>query len=80
VTRQPIIISSPRTTLKRFVFIANTSRSHPANALAHYHLGFAYGMTGDETREINEYERATALGLSRWDLFLNLGIAFLAGC
>jgi Flp pilus assembly protein TadD len=33
-------------------------------------------MTGDETREINEYERATALGLSRWDLFLNLGIAF----
>jgi Flp pilus assembly protein TadD len=52
-------------------------QKHPANALAHYHLGFAYGMTGDEAREINEYERATALGLSRWDLFLNLGIAFL---
>jgi Tfp pilus assembly protein PilF len=52
-------------------------QKHPANALAHYHLGFAYGMTGEGTREINEYERATALGLLRWDLFLNLGIAFL---
>ena len=52
-------------------------QKHPANALAHYHLGFAYGMTGDETQELNEYQRATALGLSRWDLFLNIGIAFL---
>jgi protein O-GlcNAc transferase len=52
-------------------------QKHSENALAHYHLGFAYGMTGDEAREISEYERAAALGLSRWDLFLNLGIAFL---
>jgi Flp pilus assembly protein TadD len=52
-------------------------QKHSENALAHYHLGFAYGMTGDEAREISEYERAAALGLSRWDLFLNLGIALL---
>lgn len=53
-------------------------QKHPANALAHYHLGFAYGMTGDETQELTEYQSAAALGLSRWDLFLNMGTAFLA--
>jgi Flp pilus assembly protein TadD len=51
---------------------------HPANALAHYHLGFAYGMTGDGGQELYEYQHAIALGLSRWDLFLNTGVAFLA--
>ena len=35
-------------------------------------------MTGDKTQELTEYQRAAALGLSRWDLFLNMGIAFLA--
>jgi Tfp pilus assembly protein PilF len=53
-------------------------QKHPANALAHYHLGFAYGMTGDEMQELHEYQHAIALGLSRWDLFLNTGVAFLA--
>lgn len=48
-------------------------RKHPAGALAHYHLGFAKGMAGDKTRELSEYQRAAALGLSRWDL----GIALL---
>lgn len=52
-------------------------RKHPANALAHYHLGFARGMEGERTRELNEYRRAAALGLSRWDLFLNMGLALL---
>jgi tetratricopeptide (TPR) repeat protein len=52
-------------------------RAHPADALAHYHLGFAEGMAGDKTRELNEYQRAAALGLSRWDLFLNIGLALL---
>jgi tetratricopeptide (TPR) repeat protein len=51
--------------------------AHPADALAHYHLGFAYGMTGDRQREIVEYRKAAALGLREWDLYLNLGRALL---
>ncbi len=52
-------------------------RKHPDNALAHYHLGFALGMVGDRTAEVSEYQRAAALGLMNWDLFLNLGLAQL---
>jgi Flp pilus assembly protein TadD len=52
-------------------------RSHEDDALAHYHLGFAYGMTGRTTYEINEYLAAARLGLHKWDLFLNLGLAYL---
>ncbi len=51
--------------------------AHPADALAYYHLGFAYGMTGDRAREIVEYRKAEALGLRQWDLYLNLGRALL---
>ena len=47
----------------------------PGNALAHYHLGFAERMIGNRTAEVGEYRRAQALGLSNWDLFLNLGLA-----
>jgi protein O-mannosyl-transferase len=50
-------------------------RKHPESALAHYHLGFAEGMAGDRTQELNEYRRAAALGLLSWDLFLNTGLA-----
>jgi Flp pilus assembly protein TadD len=50
-------------------------RKHPKSALAHYHLGFAEGMVGNRTQELNEYRRAVALGLSNWDLFLNTGLA-----
>jgi Flp pilus assembly protein TadD len=46
------------------------------NALAHYHLGFAYGMAGLTAEEIREYRTAIALGLKQWDLFLNLGLAY----
>ena len=46
------------------------------NALAHYHLGFAYGMTGNVSEEIREYRTAISLGLNAWDLFLNLGLAY----
>lgn len=49
-------------------------RNNPDNALAHYHLGFAYGVTGDHQRELAEYEKAVNLGLSDWQLFLNLGL------
>jgi Flp pilus assembly protein TadD len=52
-------------------------RKHPDNALAHYHLGFAQGMMGNKRAEIREYQRAEALGLRNWDLFLNLGLAQL---
>ena len=33
----------------------NVIRARADNPLAHYHLGFAYGMTGRKTDEINEY-------------------------
>ncbi len=52
-------------------------REYPENALAHYHLGFALGMVGDRMAEVSEYQRADALGLKSWDLFLNLGLAQL---
>jgi Flp pilus assembly protein TadD len=52
-------------------------REHPDDALAHYHLGFAQGMMGNRTAEVREYQRASALGLRNWDLFLNLGLAQL---
>src|SRR5260370_10894008 len=55
----------------------NVLRAHNDNALAHYHLGFAYGMTGRKTDEINEYLAAARLGLDKWKLFLNLGLAYL---
>lgn len=60
--------------IRRHVEVVN---KHPNNALAHYHLGFALGMTGDRVAEIKEYNRAEALGLMSWDLFLNLGLAQL---
>ena len=50
--------------------------AHPDNALAHYHLGFAYGMTGRSSEEIQEYRKAVSLGLREWDLFLDLGLAY----
>lgn len=56
-----------------FLSIANypeTIRLHrallkrqPQNSLASYHLGFAYGMLGDQADEIQAYRRAIALGL-----------------
>jgi Flp pilus assembly protein TadD len=52
-------------------------RKHPDDALAHYHLGFAEGMIGNSTAEASEYQRAAALGLRDWDLYLNLGLAQL---
>lgn len=51
-------------------------RRNPNNALAHYHLGFAYGMDHDGAGELREYLRAKNLGLRQWDLFLNLGLVY----
>jgi tetratricopeptide (TPR) repeat protein len=50
---------------------------HPGNALAYYHLGFAYGMMGDHQRELNDYLKAVGLGLTNWDLFLNMGLLYM---
>jgi Flp pilus assembly protein TadD len=52
-------------------------KAQPSNSLAYYHLGFSYGMLNDQPNEIRAYRRAIALGLVRWDLFLNLGLAYL---
>jgi tetratricopeptide (TPR) repeat protein len=52
-------------------------QQHPENALAYYHLGFAYGMVGDHHRELNDYQKAVGLGLSNWDLFLNMGLLYM---
>ena len=56
----------------------NVLHSDPGNALAHYHLGFAYGMLGRDSEELSEYETSARLGLKSWDLFLNLGIAYFS--
>ena len=34
-------------------------------------------MLGDRTAELREYQRAAALGLRNWDLFLNMELAQL---
>jgi len=52
-------------------------KAHPDNALAHYHLGFAYGVTGQHQAELDEYAKAIDLGLDDWDLFVNLGLLYL---
>lgn len=48
----------------------------PENALAHYHLGYAYGQLGQHVGEVQEYERALDLGLTREDVLFNLGMAY----
>ncbi|MHB8383867.1 MAG: tetratricopeptide repeat protein [Candidatus Binataceae bacterium] len=52
-------------------------QQHPSNALAHYHLGFAYGLMGEHSLELSEYQKAISLGLDDWQLFLNLGLLYL---
>lgn len=52
-------------------------KAHPDNALAYYHLGFAYGLMGQHKLELHYYEKAISLGLSDWQLFLNLGLLYL---
>jgi tetratricopeptide (TPR) repeat protein len=49
---------------------------NPSNGLAHYHLGYAYGMAGRRRGELREYQLAVELGLTDWDLFLNLGLLY----
>jgi Flp pilus assembly protein TadD len=51
-------------------------RKEPGNALALYHLGYAYGRIGDLTREVSFYEKAIALGFKKDHIFFNLGMAY----
>lgn len=49
-------------------------RLNPNLALAHYHLGIAYGQIEQYDQELSEYRKAIALGLRKADLYYNLGI------
>jgi len=48
----------------------------PTNALALYHLGYAYGQIGDHRQEVFHYEKAIALGFSAGRIYFNLGMAY----
>ncbi|MBN1104491.1 MAG: tetratricopeptide repeat protein [Deltaproteobacteria bacterium] len=48
----------------------------PTNALALYHIGYAYGRKGDHEKEAALYEKALDLGFRKEDLFFNLGMAY----
>jgi len=46
----------------------------PENALALYHLGYAYGQIGEHLREVSYYEKAIALGFREEGMFFNMGM------
>jgi len=46
----------------------------PGFALAHYHLGVAYGQIDQYDQEVSEYRKAIFLGLKKAELYYNLGI------
>jgi Tfp pilus assembly protein PilF len=48
----------------------------PKNALASYHLGYAYGQIGDHRKEVFYYEKAIASGFSTDRIYFNLGMAY----
>lgn len=48
----------------------------PHNALALYHLGYAYGQTGDHLKEVSYYENAISLGFEEGQIFFNSGMAY----
>jgi tetratricopeptide (TPR) repeat protein len=50
--------------------------SNPDNGLAYYHLGFAFGRSGDPDSEIKYYEQAVNLGYTENNIFYNLGMAY----
>ncbi len=48
----------------------------PENALALYHLGYAYGQIGEHLREVSYYEKAIALGFREEGMFFNMGMTY----
>jgi len=51
-------------------------KNEPGNGLALYHLGYAYGLTGDHPKEVSYYEEAITLGFKTDRIFFNLGMAY----
>lgn len=52
--------------------------NEPKNGLALYHLGYAYGQTGEHAKEVFHYEKAIELGfVEADDIFFNLGMGYL---
>ncbi|MDC4228305.1 MAG: tetratricopeptide repeat protein (plasmid) [Candidatus Manganitrophus sp.] len=49
-------------------------KERPDFALAHYHLGFAYGQIDYYDQEVLEYRKAISLGLKKAEMYYNLGI------
>jgi len=49
---------------------------NPGDALALYHLGYAYGQTGDHGMEAFYYEKAINLGYKSDQIYFNLGMAY----
>lgn len=52
-------------------------KKDPSNALAWYHLGYAYGQVGDHYREISFYKKAIELKYRTEQIYYNLGEAYL---
>ena len=48
----------------------------PDNGFALYHLGYAYGQTGDHLMEISYYEKAIEVGFQEKLIYFNLGMAY----
>jgi tetratricopeptide (TPR) repeat protein len=48
----------------------------PSNALALYHLGYAYGQKGEHLKEVSHYEKAISLGFKTDLIFFNLGMTY----
>ena len=48
----------------------------PENALALYHLGYAFGETEEDLKEVFYYNKAIALGFEANGIFFNLGMAY----
>jgi tetratricopeptide (TPR) repeat protein len=51
-------------------------RKKPDNAIALYHLGYAYGHMGDQIKEVSCYEKAIELGFKENHIFYNLAMAY----
>lgn len=48
----------------------------PENGFALYHLGYAYGQTGDHLKEVSYYEKAIGFGFRGKLIYFNLGMAY----
>ncbi|MBN1843719.1 MAG: tetratricopeptide repeat protein, partial [Deltaproteobacteria bacterium] len=48
----------------------------PENGFALYHLGYAYGQTGNHLKEVSCYEKAIGLGFQGERIYFNLGMAY----